>query len=103
MRDSIIEARLAQRIAHRWLYWEPFIVRRYGTAYRHLKERHGLLIEDCLRRGLPWTTIVNNKLDEPDIAISTFEFNRNSALEIRRQKKAGHQCRRKQKQLITKP
>ena len=98
MPSSKWEARLAQRIAHRWLYWEPWCLRAIRevpciTPRSVLMEYCGFhlaRIQVCLRQGLPWTTITKYKLDDPFTAEKDFQFQVNAAVERRRQKKERH-------------
>src|SRR5215831_18880697 len=87
MRDSKWQERLAYRIANRWRYWEPWCYRADKLMVSTKKLVHVTRVTMCLGMMLPWTTIVNNKLDDPLAPEKDFRFNLNAAVERRRQAK----------------
>jgi hypothetical protein len=97
-RDAAYAARLERRIAHRWLFWEPWVVRWWRQRFSEetegmfglYKERYMDRLTQCTMLGLPWTTIVKYKLDDPLADQGTYVFNLNAAVERRRQKKERH-------------
>jgi len=93
MREAMHQERLKQRIAHRWIYWQPWAIRHIRTnmpaaeLYGHMvifQNEHRSRIITCLERRIPWTTIVKHKLDNPLVYGSEFTFNLNAAVERRR-------------------
>jgi hypothetical protein len=88
-KDAAYAARLQRKIAHRWLFWQPWAYRRTvadgihsSTNYRNI---HFYRIHQSLYHQLPWSTIVRSKLDDPLVPQKDFQFNLNAAVERRRQ------------------
>jgi len=93
MREAMHQERLKQRIAHRWVYWQPWAIRHIRILHptmelppymKILKFNHNERCMLCLRNGIPWTTIVKHKLDNPLLETPEFQFNLNAAVERRR-------------------
>ena len=78
-----VAPRLERRIAHRWLYWEPFVIRHCRQMFMQMalddilpkfRTEHRERILQCMAQNISWTKIVNRRLDDPMAPYAAFLY-----------------------------